>query len=153
LPENMTKLLRAPAMACLARALLTLPFWFSGLSKLLFFDAGVAEMARAGLQPAAAFNVATIVVQSVGSALIIFNCGAWLGAGALGPFTALTILLVHRFGAIADEPFRTIPLRVSTEHLGVIGGLLCVALLAVRQESRAQAAYKQTVHGRPEIRR
>ena len=153
MPESMTKLLRAPAVACLARALLTLPFWFSELSKLLFFDAGVAEMARAGLQPAAGFNVATIVVQLVGSALIILNRGAWLGAGALGSFTALTILLVLRFRTITDEPFQTIAMHVSTEHLGMIGGLLCVAVLAVRQELPERAPYKQTVYGRSEVRR
>jgi transmembrane protein len=149
----MTKLLRTPAVACLSHALLTLPFWFSGLSKLLFFDTGVAEMARAGVQPSAAFNVATFVVQLVGSALIILNRGAWLGSGALGSFTALPILLVHRFWAIADEPFRTIAMHVSTEHLGMIGGLLCVAVLAVRQELPERAPYKQTVYGRPQVRR
>lgn len=153
LPERMTKLLRAPAMACLARTLLTLPFWVSGISKLLFFDAGVAEMARAGLEPAVAFNIATIVVQLAGSALIILNRGAWLGAGALASFTALTILLVHRFWAIADEPFRTIALHVSTEHLGLIGGLLCAAVLAVRQEQPDRARHTPPAYGRPEVRR
>ncbi len=132
LHHGVTKLLRTPATAWLARGLLTLPFWSSGLSKLVLFDTGVAEMARAGLAPAAAFNIATIVVQLGGSALVILNRAAWLGAGALGLFTGLTILLVHRFWAISEEPFRTIALHVSSEHVGMIGGLLAIAILSVR---------------------
>jgi transmembrane protein len=131
--HRIMEFLRAPAIEWLARALLTLPFWSSGLSKLILFDSGVAEMARAGLNPPAAFNVATIVVQLLGSALIVVNRAAWLGAGALGLFTALTILLVHRFWAIAEEPFRTIALHVSIEHLGMIGGLLAIAILSARR--------------------
>lgn len=146
----MTNLLCAPAMAGLARTLLTLPFWSSGIAKLLFFDAGVAEMAHAGLQPAPAFNVATIAVQLAGSALIILNRAAWLGAGALGCFTALTILLVHRFWAIAEEPFRTIALHVSAEHLGMIGGLLCAAILSARQ--RAPEPAPETERGAGRVR-
>ena len=37
--------LRAPATAAAARIVLCLPFWWSGLSKLLDFSGGTAEMA------------------------------------------------------------------------------------------------------------
>jgi transmembrane protein len=111
--KSMQHLLRKSFMEWIARALLTLPFWLSGLSKLLVFDRGVAEMARAGLHPAVVFSIATIVVQLIGSAAIIVGYGVWLGAGALG----VTVLLVHRFWAITDEPFRTIALHVSVEHV------------------------------------
>ena len=56
-----------------ARILLTFPFWGSGLAKLIDFQGGVAEMAMFGLNPPAAFNVAVLLTQLVGSALIIAN--------------------------------------------------------------------------------
>lgn len=126
------RLLNLSAAEVIARIVLTFPFWGSGLAKLIGFEAGVAEMAQFGLEPAAAFNIATVIVQLGGSLLIIQGRYAWLGAGALGVFTGLTILLVHRFWAIVDEPFRTIAFHTATEHIGMIGGLLAIAILAAR---------------------
>ena len=110
----------------LARILLTYMFWASGLAKLIDFSGGMAEMAQFGLQPAAVFNTLVIITQLIGSALIIANRWAWLGAGMLGIFTALTIPLVHTFWTM-EEPFRTIEFYVVMEHITVIGGLMVVA--------------------------
>lgn len=110
----------------LARTLLTFSFWASGLAKLIDFPAGVAEMAHFGLEPAVAFNIATIVTQLAGSTLIILNRWTWLGAGALAVFTALTVPLVHNFWTM-EEPFKTMEFYVVMEHITVIGGLMVVA--------------------------
>ncbi|MGK9050143.1 DoxX family protein [Neorhizobium sp. CSC1952] len=110
----------------LARIVLTFMFWGSGLSKIIDFQAGVGEMAHFGLEPAALFNIATIVTQLVGSALIILNRWTWLGAGALAVFTALTIPIAHNFWAM-EEPFKTIEFHVVMEHITVIGALMVVA--------------------------
>ena len=110
----------------LARIVLTYMFWASGLAKLIDFNGGMAEMAQFGLQPAAVFNTLVIITQLCGSALIIANRYTWLGAGALGIFTALTIPLVHTFWTM-EEPFRTIEFYVVMEHITVIGGLMVVA--------------------------
>ncbi|HEX2146070.1 MAG TPA: DoxX family protein [Pseudorhizobium sp.] len=110
----------------LARTVLTFMFWGSGLSKLIDFDAGVAEMAHFGLQPATFVNIAVIITQLGGSALIILNRWAWLGAGALAVFTALTVPIAHSFWAM-EEPFRTIEFHIVMEHITVIGGLMVVA--------------------------
>nr|WP_102961318.1 DoxX family protein [Mangrovicella endophytica] len=126
-------LLRAPVVAAAARILLTFPFWGSGLAKLIDFNGGVAEMAQFGLQPAAAFNIAVIIVQIGGSILVILNRLTWLGAGALGVFTALTIPVVHHFWSIPEEPFRTIAFHTATEHVGMIGALIVVSILAAHQ--------------------
>ena len=75
-----------------------------------------------------------MIVQLGASALIVLGRFAWLGAAILTVFTALTIVLVHRFWAITDEPFPTIALHVSMEHVGIIGGLIGVAALAAVQE-------------------
>src|SRR5258708_22853288 len=84
--------LRAPATAAAARIVLCLPFWWSWLTKLLDFAGGTAEMAALGLEPAWLFNALTILVQLGGSLLVILNPWTWLGAGALGLFTALATL-------------------------------------------------------------
>jgi transmembrane protein len=128
--ETIYSVLRVPAVAFLARVLLTFPFWGSGLSKLIDFPGGVAEMAHFGLQPAVAFNIATIIVQIGGSLLVIADRLPWLGAGALGVFTALTIPIVHHFWRMTQEPFRTIAFHTATEHVGMIGALIVVAILA-----------------------
>ncbi len=128
--DKINDFLRVPAVAFVARVLLTFPFWGSGLSKLIDFPGGVAEMAQFGLEPAVAFNFATIIVQVGGSLLVIVNRATWLGAGALGVFTALTIPLVHHFWAMTEEPFRTIAFHTATEHVGMIGALIVVSILS-----------------------
>jgi transmembrane protein len=130
--QSIQHLLRRPLVSVIARTALTFPFWGSGLAKLFDFEGGVAEMAHFGLTPPAVFNMATIIVQLGGSLLIIVNRMAWLGAGALGIFTGLTIFLVHSFWRITEEPFRTIAFHTATEHVGIIGGLIAIAILAIR---------------------
>lgn len=115
----------------LARIVLAYMFWASGIAKLVDFPGAVGEMAHFGLNPPAVFAVATIVVQLVGSALIILDRWTWLGAGMLGVFTALTIPIAHTFWTM-DEPFKTIEFYVVMEHITVIGALMVVAWKAER---------------------
>ncbi|WLS01658.1 DoxX family protein [Shinella oryzae] len=119
------------AFGLLARLVLTSMFWLSGIAKLADFNGGVAEMAHFGLQPPALFNIATAVVQLVGSALIIANRWTWLGAGMLAVFTALTIPIAHNFWTM-EEPMRTVEFYVVMEHITVIGALMVVAWKTAR---------------------
>lgn len=135
----MERFLRLRSLDVIARIALTFPFWGSGLTKLVSFDTGVAEMTRVGLEPPGLFNAATVAVQVGGSLLIIVNCYVWLGAGALGVFTGLTILLVHHFWTMTEEPFRTIAFHTAAEHVGMIGGLLAISILAARDRSSGSA--------------
>ena len=114
-----------------ARILLTYMFWASGIAKLVDFQAAVGEMTHFGLNPPAAFAIATIVVQLVGSALVILNRWTWLGAGALGVFTLLTIPIAHNFWTM-EEPFKTIEFHVVMEHISIVGALMVVAWKADR---------------------
>ena len=125
-PNPISALTSSTWFGYLARTVLTFMFWASGLSKLIDFNAGVAEMAHFGLEPAVAFNIATIITQLCGSILIILNRWTWLGAGALAVFTALTIPLVHHFWTM-EEPFKTIEFYVVMEHISIIGALMVVA--------------------------
>jgi transmembrane protein len=138
MPSIIARLLDWPPFAVLARAVLTFPFWASGLSKLFGFEAGVAEMRQYGLEPAALFNIAVIVTQLTGSALVIANRWSWLGAGALAVFTALTIPIVHSFWKFEGERAQT-ALFFFAEHVSMIGGLMLAALLSHLQSGRARS--------------
>jgi len=132
MPAILQNLLSATWFGYFARIALTFMFWASGLAKLFDFSSGVAEMVHFGLEPAWLFNLATVIVQLVGSLLIILNRWAWIGAGALAVFTALTIPIAHNFWTM-EEPFRTIEFYVVMEHITVIGALMVVAILCYRQ--------------------
>lgn len=136
MPKLVARLLDAAWFGVLARLALTFVFWGAGMSMLLDFPSGVAEMRFYGLEPAALFNLASIATLLCGSLLIVVNRFVWLGAGALAVFTALTIPLVHHFwtmsGAEAMAHFHT-----ATEHVTVIGTLAIVAVLSRRARSPA----------------
>jgi transmembrane protein len=121
--------LSRPALLVVARVLLTFPFWGSGLAKLIDFQGGTAEMAMFGLHPPAVINAVVALTQLTGSALIIANRAAWLGAGALGVFTALTIPIVHHFWSLEGER-GIVAFHTATEHVGMIGGLVLAAILS-----------------------
>lgn len=133
-PAAIKSILENNVVLFAARIFLTLPFWGSGFGKLADFQGAVAEFAHFNIEPAVPLVVLTIIVQLGGSALVILNRWSWLGAGALGVFTALTIPLVHHFwdmeGEGALHAFYT-----ATEHIGMIGGLMISAILSVRQKA------------------
>ncbi|ETR76277.1 DoxX family transmembrane protein [Afipia sp. P52-10] len=135
MPSIIAALLDKSWFAVLARVVLTFMFWGSGLAKLIDFRGGVAEMAMFDLPYPVAMNVLTIVTQIGGSLLIIFNRWAWLGAGALAVFTALTIPLVHHFWSL-PEPRATVAFHTATEHISMIGGLMVVSILCWRQRAK-----------------
>ena len=137
MPTLIGQWLDSPALALIARILLTLPYWASGLSKSIDFQGAIAEMTQFGLRPPAAYAIATIVCQLVGSALVIVNRFTWLGAGALAVFTALTIPIAHDFWNLSGEKAQTEMFFV-VEHIGLIGGLMLVAILS-RQSKTAGA--------------
>lgn len=132
-PAPIAALLSAPALDVAARALLTLPFWTSGLAKLLDMEAALAEAAHFGLEPAWLAVAATLLVQLGGSALLILGRWSWLGAGALGVFTALATLIAHPFWTVADPMARFHERNTFLEHAGLIGGLVLAAILSCRR--------------------
>jgi len=129
--QTIHALLARPWAGVLARTLLTFPFWLSGFVKAADFAGARAEMAHFGLEPAAAYAVATIFVQLVGSALVITGRAAWLGAGALIVFTVLTIPIAHHFWKLSGEQ-AMMEMFFAIEHVGIIGGLLLAAILCRR---------------------
>jgi len=136
-PRLIARVLQAPAVALLARVALTCAYWWSGVSKSLDFAGAQGEVAHFfGPGHATAIALATIVVELVGSALVIGGRLAWLGAGALSVFTAMATVVAHDFWNIGDPMARFQAFNAFLEHIGLIGGLLLAAVLA---ETRPEA--------------
>ncbi|MEI2301133.1 DoxX family protein [Ensifer sp. MJa1] len=129
MPGMIANILDARAFAILARVLLTLVFWSSGLAKLFEFDANAVMMEGFGLSPGWLVNTATLILQIGASLMIILNRSVWLASGALAEFTVLTIPIAHPFWAKdGEEAFRD--MTVALEHVSEIGGLALVAILS-----------------------
>lgn len=103
----------------LAAVLLTFLYWSSALALVTDFNNAKSEMAHFGLNPPAAFAIATIIVQLGGSLLVILGGRfVWLGAGALVVFTLPTIPIAHRFWEMTGEAaFHEKLLVLSTSRL------------------------------------
>ncbi|MBC8057427.1 MAG: DoxX family protein [Rhizobiales bacterium] len=116
--------------AIAATTLLTLPWWTSGIAKLVDLDGALAEASHFGLEPLWLTVLATIVVQTGGSALLILGRWTWVGAGALGVFTAIATLIAHPFWTVSDPVARFHERNTFLEHVGLIGGLMLAAIVA-----------------------
>ena len=134
-PKPIAALLRAPAFGPVSRAVLTLPYWFSGLYKLAHPPDALGEAAHFGLRPAGLVVALTVVVQLGGSALLILGRLGWLAAGALAVFTGLATLIAHPFWTVADPMERFHALNTFLEHIGLIGG--CMVAAALIEKERA----------------
>lgn len=109
--------------------LLSFPFLMSGLAKIFDWNNTISAMTHVHLSPPATFAVATILVELLGSAMLIVGPYKWLGAIALSSFTALTIPVAHHYwNQVGTE--RMISFEFAMEHMALIGGLLAVARLA-----------------------
>jgi len=128
-PQPIAAILDNHAFGALMRIVLTLPYWASGLVKLLDFSGAQAEMAMFSLHPAAPIAITVIITQLAGAALVIQGRHAWLGAGALAVFTLLTIPLVHSFWTKAGAEAVS-SMHVAVEHIGMCGGLALAAIQA-----------------------
>ncbi|MBN3803064.1 DoxX family protein [Paraburkholderia sp. Ac-20336] len=133
MPSFIALVLESPITLVFGRILLTTLFWSAGIFGLFNFSVIVSEMKAVNLPAPVGFAVATIAIQLMGSVLLIgnFNGLGWLGAGALGLFTLLTIPYGHAFWTF-PEPRRTEELHIALEHISVAGGMLMAAILTLR---------------------
>ena len=115
------------------RIALTSAFLIGGIQKSMDFSGAVAEQAHFGLQPAWFWASAAIIVELVGSALVILGRWVWLGAGALGVLTAVAMLAANNFWTMTGHD-RFAALNAFFEHLGLIAGLVLVSIMAVRPQ-------------------
>jgi transmembrane protein len=136
MPSWVAAVLESRIVSRLARVVLTFMFWSSGIAKLVDFQSGLNDMTHFHLAPPAAYDIATIVVQLVGSALVIWGRWAWLGAGALSVFTLLTIPIAHHFWDMSG-PQRMGEMYTAVEHVSICGGLLLAAILCRKEGATA----------------
>jgi transmembrane protein len=132
-PAPIARVLGNNGLATIAAAMLTLPYWTSGVAKLFDLGGALGEARHFGLEPAALVVLLTIAVQIGGSLLVILGRQAWLGAGALGVFTAAATLIAHPFWQVADPMARFHERNTFLEHVGLIGGLMIAAILQERK--------------------
>jgi len=134
-PAIIAAILRAPVTLWLARISLTLPYWWSGIDKLLHPQTALAEMHATGLPASWLLYALILVVQLGGSLAIICNRYVWLGAGALAVFTAFATYLAHAFWKL-DGAARFAEMNVFMEHIALIAGMAFAALYSYAAKRR-----------------
>lgn len=132
MPSLIHDLLMSDAFSMLARLILTSFFWIAGLFGIFKFGMMVATIKAQGLPMPRLIVVLMVVTELVGSVLLVtdFRAMGWLGAGALGVFTLLSIPLGHAFWRY-PPPRKMEEFQIALEHLAVIGGLMCAAILTL----------------------
>ena len=134
MPRPIAAILDSSVVALIGRVLLTFMFWSSGIMKIVDWKGGVGDMAHFHLNPPGAYNIATLVTQLVGSALVISGRHTWLGAGALAVFTVLTIPIAHNFWTMSGHA-ATEQMYTAVEHISIVGALILVSIMS-RRETR-----------------
>ena len=127
------------AFQILSRIILTLPFWGAAIEHGIGFQAWVGTMAHFNLNPPVLFAIFALLTLVAGTYLAVFtNRWAWLGAGALGIFTFLTIPIAHAFWNMKDPQAHT-EFYTVLEHIAIIGGLMVMSSLARQNETATGA--------------
>ena len=136
-PIWVAAILDSRAFQLLARIMLMITFIVPGIMQPLQFQNALGEFTHFHLNPPAPYVIASFITLLVGAALVIFGGKwTWLGAGALGIYTGLTIFIAHHFWTMSGDE-RLGEMRQTLEHLSVIGGLM---LVAIAQNGRRAAA-------------
>jgi uncharacterized membrane protein YphA (DoxX/SURF4 family) len=130
-PAWVSGILHWPWVLFSARLALVSAYLLGGLAKLHNFSAAMAEQEQFGLRPGWLWAALTIVVELVGSVLILSGYMVWLGAGALGCLTAIAMFKADNFWT---KPAEERAARANTffEHLGLIGGFVLIAFIYAR---------------------
>src|SRR6201995_6182166 len=87
-PRWIRTVLSWPWLLPISRIALVSAFLIGGIQKLVDFPGAVAEQAHFGLQPAWMWALAAVIVELVGSVLVIIGRWVWVGAGGLGWLSA-----------------------------------------------------------------
>ncbi len=135
-PSWVKSILRWSVTLPMARLALASAFLLGGVLKLIDFSGAVAEQAHFGLQPAPVWAALAILVEIVGSLLLIVGRYVWLAAGALGVLTVVAMVVADPFWAL-DGPARIAAANGFLERCGLIAGFILVARLAADEPGGA----------------
>ena len=111
-----------------ARLCLSAVYLYSGFDKLINWQNGLAFVTRHRLTPQVPVLAATIVLHLAGGFMVLLGIFAREGAMLLLLFTLIATLRVHFPRGLKGEEFRR-ETTISLEHLGIIGGLLMLAVV------------------------
>jgi uncharacterized membrane protein YphA (DoxX/SURF4 family) len=123
--------LATPAVRWVALLALCAAYLQGGIVKLTNINGAAAEMSHFGLSPAMPFAIAVIAMELVASVAILTGYGRWLGALALGAFTAAATFVANRYWELGS-PERFSAENSFYEHLGLAGGFLLIAWHDIR---------------------
>lgn len=143
-PRWIASILRWPMLWHAARLVLVSSYILGGFAKLFDFAGAVAEQQHFGLNPGWLWAAAAIVVELGGSLLVVVNRVVWLGAGGLGVLTFVAMLTANAFWTMSGHD-RFVATNSFFEHLGLIAGLVVVAIVSERASRRAATAVRSTV--------
>lgn len=125
----------ASAVRFLAYLGLCAAYLQGGLVKLTDFPGALGEMAHFGLSPEPLFAVLVIALELVASLMILAGRLRWLGALALAGFTLVATGIALRYWEMPLGQERFMAANSFFEHLGLVGGLLLVAWLDLRESA------------------
>lgn len=130
IPSPVAAILRHPATWFLARLALVGAYLLVGVVKASDWHSAVAEQAHFGMHPPALWAGTTILVELMGSLLILSGRFVWFGAGMLGVFTFFAALTANPFWTLPSGQERFMATNAFFEHLGLIGGFVLAAVAA-----------------------
>lgn len=113
-----------PALA--ARSLIALLFIVSGIQKAVTFEAVVGWMASEGVPLAPLALAATLAIELVSGAALLFGLGQRLAAWVLAGFVVAATLAFHAFWLVPAEQFAD-QLTHFLKNGAIVGGLLLIA--------------------------
>jgi uncharacterized membrane protein YphA (DoxX/SURF4 family) len=128
-PYWVASLLQQSWVMPLVRICLVSAYLVGGFTKLLHFDAAVAEQTHFGLHPGWLWAVLATFVEIAGSLCVIFSRFTWLGAGGLAALTFVAMLVANDFWHLHGAA-RFVALNSFFEHLGLIAALVTLTYLA-----------------------
>jgi putative oxidoreductase len=117
--------------AIVGRLCMAAVFLYSGQDKLRHWRKAVAEVAELKLPVPAAMAGGTIAVQLIGGLSLVSNFETAIGAALLAGFTIAATLIGHRYWLLTGDPAKQ-AFTTALEHLAIVGGLMLVAVDALR---------------------
>ena len=110
-----------------ARIFLAAVFLYSGLVKLVGWQAAIAEFDLLGVPLPVLAVAATVAVQLLGGLSIALGWQFRAATAALAAFTVVATLIGHPFWAFAGAEFQR-QLTTALEHLAIVGGFLLLTI-------------------------
>ncbi|MBW7973829.1 DoxX family protein [Bradyrhizobium sp. BR 10289] len=143
-PSAIAWILRRPLLGHAARLALVSAYILGGFEKLFDVPGAIAEQEHFGLSPGWLWASAAIAIELGGSLLVVVNRLVWLGAGGLGVLTFVAMLTANAFWTMNGHE-RFIATNSFFEHLGLIAGLVVVAIMSEQTSCRPAVVGPSTI--------